>query len=312
MKSKRVVAVGLLYNDHVRRVLDRAPTAVDHLSIVPDVLQVDHVRHGRRSARGRFADVEIVADVVLELARDFPMVGHGVGLSIGSPRALDRGYVNRMRSWVERLRLLWYSEHLSFFRLRRGSTAAHDAGLACPLPCDRAVQVAVARRAAAVQAALGVPFLLENGVSYVAPVDDDMCEPEFLNGLCAGANTGLLLDLHNLYVNSRNLGVDAAAALEALDAATVREIHIAGGDDLLGYYTDAHSGSTPEPVWALLRRVLPRLEQLQAITFEYHQSVGERIGVEGVLEQLARAREELAGAGIGSGAPQRVETSHVA
>jgi uncharacterized protein (UPF0276 family) len=301
------VSVGLLHNPHVPRVLARAPYAVDHLSIVPDVLQVDRGPRRNRPAPGRFLDVEAVAEPVLGLARDWPMVGHGVGLSIGSPRPLDRAYLRRMRGWVERLGLHWYSEHLSFFRLRRGATAAHEAGLACPLPYDRPVLAAIARRAAAVQAALGVPFLLENGVSYVAPVDDDLDEPGFLNGLVQRAPVGLLLDLHNLHVNATNLGLDAAAMVDAIDGAAVREIHVAGGDTLLGYYTDAHSGAVPEPVWQLLRRLLPRLPALAAITFEYHESVGDRLGVDGVLAQLDRARDELARAGCWSG---RLDRSH--
>src|SRR5262249_54109713 len=159
------------------------------LSITPDVLQVDRTRQGRsrRRAAARFADVEVLVDTVAALAREWPMVGHGVGLSIGSPKPLDAGYLRRMRSWVERLNLLWYSEHLSFFRLPRGSTAAHEAGLACPLPFDVAILDAVSRRARIVQEALGVPFLLENSVSYVQPVDDDLTEVEFLNGLCGRA-----------------------------------------------------------------------------------------------------------------------------
>lgn len=299
------IAVGLMYNPEVPRVLDRAPEAVDLLSITPDVLQVDRVHRGRaRSASGqRFDDIELLVNVVEMLALDWPMVGHGVGLSIGSPRRLDRAYLRRVRDWVDRLGMLWYSEHLSFFRLANGSTAAHEAGLACPLPLDISVLKAVARRADAVQAILGVPFLLENSVSYVQPVEDDLDEIEFLNGLCARSQASLLLDLHNLHVNAQNHGFDAAVAVESLNAAAVTEIHVAGGETLLGMYTDAHSGAVPEAVWLLLRRLLPRLTRLRAITFEYHESVATRLGVDGVLAQLERAREELQRAGHRSARP---------
>lgn len=321
IESRPSIAVGLLYNPEVPRVLEAAPEAVHLLSIVPDVLQIDRRRHvGRRGASAqRFADVEIIADIVLSLARHWPFVAHGVGLSIGSPGPLDHGYLRRMREWVERLHLLWYSEHLSFFRLPTASTAAHEVGLACPLPLDHGVLEAIARRSRAVAAAIGVPFLLENGVSYVRPVDDDYGEPEFLNRLCAASGTSLLLDLHNLYVNARNLGVSAEAALDALDLSAVLELHVAGGDMFLDMYTDAHSGAVPEPVWRLLRYALPRLTSLRAITFEYHESVAERLGVRGVLEQLARIREESERAGRCIGAPNRrahptalPEVAHVA
>ncbi len=301
MSGPSRISVGLLYNPHVPYVLERAPDRVDHLSVVPDILQVDRRRRGGGSSRPRFVDVELVTRIVDAAATEWPMVGHGVGLSIGSPGPIDSGYLGRMRSWVERLGLLWYSEHLSFFRLPRGSTAAHEAGLACPLPCDRDIMNAIARRAAAVQSALGVPFLLENSVSYVQPVDDDLSEAAFLNGVCTQAKTATLLDLHNLYVNARNLGVDGAATCDALVASSIREIHVAGGDMLLEYYTDAHSGAVPEEVWQLLRHVLPRLKNLRAITFEYHESVGPRLSVDGVLGQLERAREEVARVGRATG-----------
>ena len=294
------IAVGLLYNPHVPFVLDKAPDAVDYLSIVPDVLQVDLARRGN-VGRNRFDSVEVLLDTVGALARHWPMIGHGVGLSIGSPRPLDRGYLNRMRWWVERLQLRWYSEHLSFFRLARGSTAVHEAGLACPLPYDEPVLKAIVRRSRDVAAAIGVPFLLENGVSYVKPVDDDLTEAAFLNALCTSEPVSLLLDLHNCHVNARNQIIDAGAFLDEIDPAHITELHVAGGDSLLNYYTDAHSGAVPEAVWESLRVVLPRAVRLRAITFEYHESAGSRLGVDGVLAQLNRAREEVARAGRESG-----------
>jgi uncharacterized protein len=292
------LGVGLLFNPALPEILERRPDAVDFLSVAPDVLQIDQGR-GRRVlpaafGRGRFADVEALTDVVEALARAWPVVAHGVGLSIGSPGPLDAAYLRRMCAWTERLRLRWFGEHLSFFRLPRGATAAHEAGLAAPLPLDFPVLRAVARKAARVRAALGVPFLLENGVAYVRPVDDDLEEWEFLNRLAAHRSAGVLLDLHNLYVNARNHGFDADEYLDRLDMRNVVEIHLAGGDELGGMYTDAHSGAVPEAVWSLLDRALPRATRLRGVTFEFHESCLPRLGVDGVVEQLTRAREHLA------------------
>jgi len=290
------LGVGLLFNPAVPDVLERRPEAIDFVGVVPDILQIDQgPRRDPASVLGRerFVEIEALVDIVDEVARSWPLVAHGVGLSIGSPGKLDRAYVARMRWWVERLGLVWFSEHLSFFRLPRNSTSAHEAGLAAPLPLDRAVLKAVARKAATVQRRLGVPFLLENGVTYVRPHDYELEEPAFLGELARQSGAGLLLDLHNVYVNARNLGFDAMGFVEELDTSRVIEVHLAGGDMLAGMYTDAHSGAVPEAVWELLDRLLARAPALRAVTFEFHESCLPRLGVDGVVEQLARAREAL-------------------
>ena len=69
-----------------------------------------------------------------------------------------------------------------------------------------------------------------------------MSEAEFLNRLCQVSGCGILLDLHNLYVNSRNHGISMEAFLRDIDLRHVVEIHVAGGDELLGFYTVSHLG----------------------------------------------------------------------
>jgi hypothetical protein len=295
MRGGRLGA-GVLFNPSVPDVLTHRPEAIDYVSIVPDILQIDQGRGRARSpvlGPERFVAIEQLVDVVDEVATQWPIVAHGVGLSIGSPGRVDAAYLARMRWWVERYRLVWFSEHLSFFRVPRNSTAAHEAGLAAPLPLDRDVLRSVARKAAAVQAALGVPFLLENGVTYVRPVDYELEEPAFLGDLARLGGCGLLLDLHNVYVNAWNLGFDAARFVDEMDVSRVVEVHVAGGDLLHGMYTDAHSGAVPEAVWALLDRLLARAPSVRAVTFEFHESCLPKLGLGGVTEQLMRAREAL-------------------
>ena len=96
------------------------------------------------------------------------------------------------------------------------------------------------------------PFLLENSVWYVPLEANELTEAAFLNQLCAESGAGLLLDLHNLYTNGRNGLSDPERFLDELDLDQVREIHVAGGMELDGFYLDAHSGTVPEPVWRLL------------------------------------------------------------
>jgi uncharacterized protein len=94
----------------------------------------------------------------------------------------------------------------------------------------------------------------------------------------------------NLYTNARNHGFDASAFLRALNLQAVVEVHVAGGSEFAGLYTDSHAGRCPQPVWLLLEEIMPRTPNLKGITFEFHDSYFPRLGADGLQEQLTRAR----------------------
>ncbi len=97
-----------------------------------------------------------------------------------------------------------------------------------------------------------------------------------------------MLDLHNLYANTINLGISAHAYLQQLNPELVYEIHLAGGDRLHGFHTDSHSQLTPMKVWEWAYEWMPRFKNLRAITFEYHESYHYRFGINGISEELDR------------------------
>ena len=138
--------------------------------------------------------------------------------------------------------------------------------------------------------AVPVPFLLENNVSYFRMPDEDYDEAEFLRELHRESGCGLLLDLHNLYVNERNLGIDSVAFLDRLPLEAVVEVHVAGGMEMDGFYLDAHSGPVLEPVWRMLERVLPRCPNLGGVVFELFGSWYQPMGEDGLRRQLDRMR----------------------
>lgn len=109
-----------------------------------------------------------------------------------------------------------------------------------------------------------------------------------LNRLYRELGCGTLLDLHNLYVPWRNGGMDPWEYLEELDPACVQEIHLGGGDVMAGFYADSHSNVTPWDVWEYAFAIAPRLENLRAITFEFHESYFEKIRLEGITAELER------------------------
>ena len=141
------------------------------------------------------------------------------------------------------------------------------------------------------QRRIAAPFLIENNVAYFEYPESTFDEPGFLNALTAATGCGLLLDLHNLHTNARNLGVDPQAFLDRLDLDRVVEIHVAGGLEFDGFYLDAHSGASPEPVWTLLEEVLPRCPNLCGVVFELFGSWFDELGTEGLDRQLGRMRD---------------------
>jgi uncharacterized protein len=161
------------------------------------------------------------------------------------------------------------------------------------VPYDDETLSLIAERVIAIRRTVPVPFLLENNVYFTNIPNQTMTEPEFLNAITAEAGCGLLLDLHNLYANARNHGFDTDAFLDQLDLSRVVEIHLAGGNEMDGIYTDSHYGPCPEEVWAMLRTVAPRALNLRAVTFEFDEEYCTDVGASGIRAQLDRARTVL-------------------
>jgi uncharacterized protein len=230
-------------------------------------------------------------EILDRAARRLTIVGHSVGLSIGSADPLDTGHVEQIARWQARYRMPWHSDHLSFVRLP--GVDAHtelSPGMALPVPYDREVLEMLVEHVDAVQARIPVPFLLENNVYYVDLPEQEMTEPEFLNELAARTGCGLLLDVHNVVVNATNHGFSARDFIFALDLSAVVELHIAGGSELEGLYTDSHAGPVAARVWELLPHVVAACPNLCAITFEFHEGWYPAMGAEGVLRELRTAR----------------------
>jgi uncharacterized protein (UPF0276 family) len=100
-----------------------------------------------------------------------------------------------------------------------------------------------------------------------------------------------LLDLHNLYVGQQNGILSPWDYLEQVDPLSVEEVHIAGGDELAGFYTDSHSGPTPDEVWEWAYSFGSRLTNLRAIVFEFHESYFAKLTLRGIVRELERMNE---------------------
>ena len=280
------LGVGLLYNaalpDFLRMNLD----LVDYVAVIPDTFWSDR----GAGASPRYEELEADVDFLGWLAERIPLVAHGIGLSIASAGPVDDEYIDQVADWQRRYESPWHSDHLSYVRVVDELGHDHNAGLAIPFPYDEDVLAMIAQRVQLVQQRVAAPFLLENNVSYIDIPDQDMSEPEFVNRLTAQTGCGLLLDVHNVVVNATNHGFDAHEFVHELDLSRVVEVHVAGGSELAGMYTDSHSGPSPDAVWRLLDDVAGGAQNLCGITFEFHESYYPRLKWHGIRNELELAR----------------------
>lgn len=188
------------------------------------------------------------------IRRDYPMVMHGVSLSIGSTDALDHSYLDQLRTLIERVEPAWVSDHLCWTGV--AGLNLHDL---CPLPYTRSMLDHLCERVDQVQLALGRTLVLENVSSYVSYCCDEMPEWEFIAQLCARSGCELLLDVNNVYVNSINHGFDARTFIDAIPADRVRQIHLAGHEDHGKYIIDTHDHPICDAVWELYAHTLRRI-----------------------------------------------------
>lgn len=189
------------------------------------------------------------------LRADWPMVMHGVALSIGGTDPLDAAYLRALAALADRVQPAWVSDHLCFTGV--GGRSLHDL---LPLPCTEAALRHVADRIGRVQDRLRRRLVLENVSSYVAFAADEMAEHEFVAALAERADCLLLLDVNNVYVSSVNHGFDARTYIDALPAGRVVQLHLAGHSrDASGFLIDTHDAPVCPAVWDLYRHTVARL-----------------------------------------------------
>ena len=201
-----------------------------------------------------FADGGAALRALERVREHYPVSLHGVGLGLGSSTPLDREHVAKLQRLVARIEPGLVSEHLSWT-----SVGGRHANELLPLPYTREALDHVAARVTELQDALARRVLIENIAAYVTFTESEIPEPEFLALLAQRTGCGLLLDVNNVYVNTRNHGGDAAAFVDAIPAHAVAEIHLAGFDATGEMLIDTHGHPVGREVWALYERTLARI-----------------------------------------------------
>ncbi|PSJ24309.1 hypothetical protein B7P34_34110 [Streptosporangium nondiastaticum] len=183
-----------------------------------------------------------------EIADHYPVVLHGVSLSIGSTDPLDSGYLRRLKRLADDVDAPWVSDHVCWTGVLGINT--HDL---LPLPFTEETLAHVTDRARIVQDVLERPLILENPSSYVEFRASTLTEWEFLARLAEEADCGILLDVNNVHVSAYNHDFDPEAYLRALPHERVVQMHLAGHTDHGTHIIDTHDAPVAEPVWELYR-----------------------------------------------------------
>jgi uncharacterized protein len=181
-----------------------------------------------------------------QIAEEYPIVMHGVSLSIGSTDELDFEYLTELRALRDRTRAVWVSDHLCWTGVSGRNT--HDL---LPMPYTEEALRHTAARIRRVQDFLSAPLLIENPSTYLEFASSTMKEWEFIAALLEEADAGLLLDLNNVYVSAYNHGFDPREYLAAIPFDRVVQLHVAGHTHHGTHIVDTHIGPVIDPVWRL-------------------------------------------------------------
>lgn len=184
-----------------------------------------------------------------QVAERYPVILHGVSLSIGSTDPLDVDYLARLKRLAARTRAPWISDHLCWTGV--AGQNVHDL---LPLPLDEAALRHVVSHIRAVQDILGRPLIMENPSSYVEFSSSSMPEWEFIARMAEAADCGVLLDVNNVYVSAFNHRFDPVTYIDAIPVDRIVYHHLAGHTHRGTHILDTHSDHVIDEVWKLYGR----------------------------------------------------------
>lgn len=213
------------------------------------------------------------------VATRFPTFVHGLGLSLATPGPLESETLRRFQRVVKISNPEWISEHIAFTR-----TSEVDLGHLNPVPPTQEMLDQISENAIALSEACGKPLILENITSHLR-MQGEMDEPEFLNRLCDEAGCGLLLDVTNLYINSKNHGFDPLEWLKQLNPGLIIQLHIVGYSYREGRWHDSHKEAVQDDLLELCQAVL-EYAPVRAIIVERDQDFPKRQELANELSKL--------------------------
>jgi uncharacterized protein len=238
--------------------------------------------------------------VLRQIAERYPVVLHGVSMSIGSSDPLDLGYLSRLRRLADEVSARWVSDHLCWTGML--GINSHDL---LPMPLTEAALAHVTARVRQVQDQLERPLVLENPSTYLRFRDSSISEPDFLRALCDDTGCQLLLDVNNVYVSCFNAGTDPLDYLAAFPFDRVVQLHLAGHQHCGTHIIDTHDQPVADAVWALFHHAWQRSHGA-ATLLEWD---GDVPAFERVHAEVLRARNFMNDEAFIAPSPPRVQAS---
>jgi uncharacterized protein len=265
------VGLGLRW-EFLEEILRQKPATVDFLEVSPE----NYMKRG-----GYYSEA------LAELAASYPVLTHGLTMSLGGSDPLGEAYLGALGDFVHAMRSPWHSDHLCFGSAH--GVVLHDL---LPIAFTAGAVARVSDRIARARDALGVPIAIENISFYLHPGKKEMSEAEFIARVCERADCHLMLDVNNAYVNATNFGFDVDEWMRTVPLDRVVQIHVAGHewfDEGAGgaLIVDTHGADVGDPVLALLGRVLPRTGPVPVV-LERDQAIP---SLDGLLAEVAKIRD---------------------
>jgi uncharacterized protein len=222
-----------LRSDHYDYILENRPK-VDFFEIISETYLTGHGRSVK---------------LLDQIAEHYPILMHGVSLSIGSTDPLNTEFIQSLKKLVQRYKVPYVSDHLCWTGILGRNT--HDL---LPVPLTEATLKHVVGRIRQIQDMLECPLALENPSNYLEFTQSQMPEHEFLTRMAQEADSALLLDLNNVYVSAFNHGFDPEHYVDQIPPDRVLHHHLAGHTNKGTHILDTHSDHVIDPVWDLYER----------------------------------------------------------
>jgi uncharacterized protein len=283
MDGRAGVALGVSYEGRDPALLEQMLPHVDYIEVTPETI-----------AEVRGDEVVLSAEVMAELKnidKAVQIIVHGVSLSIGSHDGWAPTYLHLLDDLLEQVDVAWHSEHLGYTRVD-----GEHLGIMLAMPKTEQALDLVSERVAALQRRYGIPFLLENIVHVLPDFPGDYSEAGFLNAITSRTGCGLILDIYNLECDEHNHGLEIPAFLAELNAATVRELHVACGVEHNGFMLDVHSQLTRPRTIDLAHHAVSRIAtNAEVVVYEFMPEAVPGLGHAAITRELAQLRRRFQG-----------------
>lgn len=244
-----------LKNENMNKTLENIPYLGNGIGFRPELKSFIFLN------RDKIGFLEIIADHYIDvpeaklkelelLMENFTLIPHAINLSLGTAAGLDMAYVRKLAALIKKIDPPYWSEHIAY-------TQAHgyDIGHLAPIVYNAEFLEILRRNIEVVQAEIPHPLMLENITYHVELPGKEIGDADFLNSICTLTGCGLLLDITNLYINSRNLNFDPYDFLDQLDPAHIVQLHYVGYEGDESQLIDTHARSTQPEIFALMEHV---------------------------------------------------------